>query len=57
MNFNKKLNKWIPHELNKYNKVRSLTITNSLLVHNTHESSIDDIVKCDYNKKRNQFTI
>ena len=43
----KKLDKWVPHELNEFQKNLRLEISSSLLIRNKNEPFLDRIVTCD----------
>uniref|UniRef100_A0A0K0E9X1 HTH_48 domain-containing protein n=1 Tax=Strongyloides stercoralis TaxID=6248 RepID=A0A0K0E9X1_STRER len=43
----KKLDKWIPHELNDYQKNRRFEICSSLILRNKNDPFLDRIVTCD----------
>lgn len=43
----KKLDKWVPHELNENQKIRRFEVCSSLLLRNKNEPFLDRIITCD----------
>ncbi|KAF2346061.1 Transposase type 1 [Trinorchestia longiramus] len=43
----KKLDKWVPHELNENQKLRRFEVCSMLSLHNTNDPFLDRIVTCD----------
>ena len=43
----KKLDKWIPHDLKEIQKIKRLEVASSLLIRNETEPFLDRIVTCD----------
>ena len=53
----KKLDKWVPHELNENQKMRRFEVSSALLLRNNNDPFLDRIVTCDekwifYNNRR-----
>ena len=53
----KKLDKWVPHELNENKKMRRFEVSSALLLRNNNDPFLDRIVTCDgkwilYNNRR-----